>query len=162
MLEEWLNFVVVGFATLILFIVCAFYEKRSSNALRILLIGIPLGTVLGLFSDLVLWGTYSYPLGHGLPYLILNAAIIYGFFVATVLLLQRVRLLRFSIWIIAMVAVYEITNYFFPVWTYKITPFLGWSSFVLAGYFATAIFIALIGHVFFKYRFQFINDLIRK
>ena len=147
MLEEWLNFVVLGFVALILFIICAFYEKRSSDALRILLIGIPLGTVLGLFSDLVLRGTYSYPLGYGLPYLILNAAVVYGFFTATVLLLQRVRLLRFSIWILATLAVYEITNYFFPVWTYEVTPFLGWLSFVLVGYFATAMFEIGRAHV---------------
>ena len=161
-MESWLDFAIVGFAELLLFIVCAFYQKRFSDTFRLLLLGISLGTVLGLLSDFVLWGAYSYPLGYGLFYLTLNAAVIYGLFAATVLLLQRVRLLRFSIWILAMVVVYEITNYFFPVWTYEITPFLGWLSFVLVGYFATAMFVALIAHIFFRYRFQCIDDLIRK
>jgi hypothetical protein len=161
-MEPWLDFVAVGLAALFLYIVCTFYEKRSSDAPRLLLLGILTGVPLGLLSDLALRGTYTYTLGYGLFYLILNAAVVYGFFVATVLALQRVRLLRFSIWIIVIVAVYEITNHFFPVWTYKVTPFLGWLSFVLIGYFATAVFIVLIAHLFFRYRFQSIDDLIKK
>lgn len=158
-MEAWFDFGVVGFVALIIFIVCAFLEKRFSDAPRLLLIGILTGIPLGLLSDLVLWGTYTYPLGYGLFYLILNAAVVYGFFVATVLLLQRVRLLRFSVWVIATMTVYEVVNYFFPVWTYTVTPLFGWLSFVLVGYFATAIFIALLGHLFFGYKFQFISDV---
>jgi hypothetical protein len=161
-MELWFNFAIVGLAAFILFLICALYEKRSSDALRFLLIGIPTGMVLGSLSDFVLWGTYSYPLGYGLFYLTLNAAVIYGCFVATVLLLQRVRLVRFSIWIIAMASVYETTNHFFPVWSYQVTPLLGWISFVLVGNFATALFIVLIAHIVFKYRFQLIADLSKK
>lgn len=157
----WLDFVVVGAAALILFIVCAFSENRYSDIPRLLFFGILAGIPLGLVSDLVLWGIYSYPLGYGLLYLIINAAVVYGLFVATVLLLQRVRLLHFLAWIVAMVAVYEVSNYFFPVWAYKVTPILGWLIFVLVGYFATAFFIALVSHLFFRYRFQLISDIVR-
>ena len=161
-MELWLNFVVVGLVAFFLFMVCVFREQRYSDAPRLLLLGILTGVPLGLLSDFALRGTYTYPLGYGLLYLILNAAVVYGLFVATVLALQRVRFLRFSIWIIAIMAVYEITNHVFPVWGYKVSPFLGWLSFVLVGYFATAIFIALIGHMIFGYRFQLINDLLKK
>lgn len=161
-MEDWLNFAIVGFVELILFIACAIYEKRSSDAPRLLFLGILAGMPLGLISDFVLWGTYSYPLGYGWFYLFLNAAIVYGLFTATVLLLQQVRLLRFAIWSIAMVAVYEITNHFFPVWAYNVTPFLGLLAFVLVGYFATAVFIALICHLFFRYKFQFIDNLLKR
>ncbi len=161
-MEAWLDFAILGLAALLLFIVCAFLEKRSSDALRLLLISIPTGIVLGLVSDVALWGAYTYPLGYGLFYLVLNAAVVYGLFVATVLLLQRVRLLRFCIWVMALVVVYEITNYYFLVWTYEVTPFLGWLSFVILGYFATAVFVAVVAHVFCGYKFQFIDDLIRK
>lgn len=160
-MDAWIDFAIVGCAALLLFIVCAFTEKRGSDALRILLLGIPLGTALGLLSDFVLSGTYTYPLGYGVPYLILNAAVVYGFFTATVLLLQRAPLLRFCIWILAMIAAYEIPNHFFPVWTYEVTPFLGWLSFVLVGFFATAGCIALVSHFCFRYRFRCISDLAR-
>lgn len=161
-MDAWLDFAVVGFAALLLFIVCAFYEKRVSDVPRLLLVGVLTGIPLGLLSDFVLWGTYTYPLGYGLFYLTLNAAVVYGLFVATVLLLQRVRFLRFCIWVLAMVAVYEVSNYFFLVWTYEVTPFLGWLSFVLVGYFVTAVFIAVVGHLSFGYKFQFIDELLRK
>jgi hypothetical protein len=159
-MEPWVDFATVGVAALILFIICAFWEKRAPDAPRLLLIGIVAGIPLGLLSDFVLWGTYNYPLGYGLLYLTINAAVIYGLFVATILLLQRVRLLHFSAWIVAVVAVYEGADYLFPVWAYKVTPFLGWLSFILIGYFATAFFIALVAHLLFRYRFQFINDVI--
>lgn len=158
-MEAWIDFVIVGLAAFLLFIVCAFFEKRTSDAPRLLLVGILAGIPLGLLSDFVLWGAYTYPLGYGLFYLILNAAVVYGLFVATVLLLQHARLLRFSAWVIAMVGIYEITNHFFPAWTYEVTPFLGWLSFVLLGYFATAVSVASVGHQFFKYKFKFIEDL---
>jgi hypothetical protein len=158
-MEAWIDFGVVGLAAFILFIVCAFYEKQSANIPRFLVVGVIAGIPLGLVSDFVLWGAYTYPLGYGLSYLILNAAVIYGLFVATVLLLQKTRLVRFSLWIMGIAAIYEITNYFFVAWTYEVTPFLGWLSFVILGYFATAIFIACVSHFFFSYRFRFIDDL---
>jgi hypothetical protein len=160
-MEAWIDFVVVGFVALAFFVACALYEKRFSDAPHLLLFGVLAGTPLGLVSDFALWGAYTYPLGYGLFYLTLNAAVVYGLFVATVLVLQRTRLLRFFIWITALMAVYEITNYFFTVWTYEVTPFLCWLSFVLVGYFATAIFVALIGHLFFGYKFEFIDNLKR-
>lgn len=161
-MDPWLDFAVLGLVALLFFIACTFTERRSSDALRLLLIAIPTGTVLGLVSDLVLWGTYTYPLGYGLPYLTLNAAVVYGLFVATVLLLQKVRLLRFLAWILAMAFAYEVANYFFPTWSYEVTPFLGWLSFVILGYFATAVFVAFVAHLFWKYKFAFVDDLLKR
>ena len=68
------------------FMVCVFREQRYSDAPRLLLLGIITGVPLGLLSDFALRGTYTYPLGYGLLYLILNSAVVYGLFVATVLL----------------------------------------------------------------------------
>jgi hypothetical protein len=158
-MQNWINFGVVGCAALFLFIICAIYEKRTVEAPRLLLLGIIFGTPLGLISDLVLWGTYTYPLGYGFFYLLLNAAVIYGLLTATVLLLQKASLVRFSAWIIGMMAVYEITNHFFPVWNYTITPFIGLLLFVVVGNFATAVFIALVGHFLFKFSFKFVSEL---
>ena len=58
-------------------------------------------------------------------------------------------------------AVYEIITTSFRMGLQSLAV-LGWLSSVLLGYFATAIFIALIGHMNFGYRFQLINDLLKK
>lgn len=158
-MSAWIDFAAVGLAELTLFFACAFFEKRIQDIPRLLSLGIIIGIPLGLLSDLVLWGTYTYPLGYGLLYLVLNAAVVYGLFAATILLLQRARLVRFSFWIAAMIAIYEATNHFFLVWTYEITPFLGLLAFVVGGYFVTALAIALGAHVFFGYRFSLLDSL---
>jgi len=161
-MEAWLNFAMVGSAALLLFAVCALLERRTHDALRLLAIGIPAGMMLGLLSDYVLSGIFSYVLGYGAFSLVLNAAVLYGLFTATVLLLQQVRFTRFAVWVIAMAAVYESANHAFPVWAYGVAPFPVWLMFVLAGNFATAFFIALIAHFLFGYRFHFIAAVTRE
>lgn len=161
-MEAWLNFAIVGFAALLLFITCALFERRIHSAPQLLIVGVIFGIALGLLSDYVLSGIFSYTLGYGLPYLILNAAVIYGLFTATVLLLQQTRLTHFVFWIIAMATVYETANYFFPVWSYGITSAFWWVAFVFIGNFATAFFIILIARLFSRYRVRFIAGLAKR
>lgn len=165
MFETWLNFTIVIAVQLVLFIICAFYEKKLSHAINILGYGILTGIIFGISFDIIFgkfFNLHSYALGFGLFFLALNAILSYGLFAANILLLQKVNLLRFYIWTVVIVAVYEITNYFFPVWTWKLG--LQPIEFLITlsvGYLAGAILIATVSHIFFGYRFLFIDKLLR-
>ncbi len=126
---------------------------------------------MGLLYDLVLgkfFGLASYALGFGVFFLIINGALSYGLFAASTLLMQRARLQYFFPWIIALIAVYEITNHFFPVWTWKFAylpvyfPFIEFLSILLFGYFGGAMFVAVLSHAFFGRRFFFIDNLLKE
>jgi len=166
MLEAWSNFTVIIIIQLLLFIFCAYYEKRLSDAPRILGLGVFTGIIFGLLFDFIigkLFGLHSYVLGFGVLFLILNAALSYGLFAATILLIQRVQLIHFYIWTFVIVAVYEIANHFFRVWTWEFV--LSHDQFLIVlsvGYFAGAILIATVWHFFLGHRFLFIDNLLKK
>jgi len=165
MFEAWLHFATIIFVQALLFVVCAYRQKRLSDMPRILGWGIFTGIGVGLLSDLIwgkFFGLWSYTLGFGVLSLTLTAALVYGLFAANILLMRRVRLLHFFIWIMVMMATYEVTNHFFRVWTYELAlPTYAFLMFLVAGYFATAFFIAVIWHAFLGYRFSLIDNLLR-
>lgn len=166
MQEVWINFAIALFVQLLLFIAHALYEKKLSDAARILGQGILGGIVLGLLFDLVLGkfsGFFSYALGFGLFFLILNAALFYGLFVANTLLMQQARVLHFYIWSMVVAAVSEITNLFVPLWTWKFAsvPPIEYVIVLSAGYFGVAILVAAVWHVFFRRRFFFIDNVFK-
>ena len=166
MSEAWLNFGIVVFIQLILFIIHAYYEKSLSDIPRILGWSIPVGIVVGVLFDLIVgkfFGFHSYALGFGAFFLILNGALSYSFFAANILLMQRVRLVHFCIWAVVIAAFYEIPHHFFRVWTWEL-PLPSHIEFLivlLAGYVGGAILMAagwrILGH-----RFLFIDNLLKK
>lgn len=159
--EAWFNFVVVFLVQLALFVIHAWYEKRFSDALRILRRGALSGVVLGPILDLTFGkflGLCSYTLGFGTPFLLLNGVLLYGLFAANVLLMQRARLLHFCIWSMVVAAVFEITNLFFHLWTYAFAvPSIEFFLVVLIGNVGSAILVAMVWHVFLGYKFSFID-----
>ncbi len=166
MFELWFNFAVVVFTQLLLFVAYAYYTKRLAEVLPVLGQGVIIGIVIGLLSDLIwgkFFGLWSYTLGFGVLSLTLTAAFVYGFFATNILLMRRVRLVHFFAWTMVMMSVYEITNHFFRIWTYELPlPFFGLLMFLIVGYFGTAVFVAVMGHVFFRRRFFFIDNLFKK
>ncbi len=167
MSEAWLNFTIVIFVQLLLFIIHAYYEKKLLDVARILGWGVLSGIVLGLFFDLVFgkfFNLFSYTLGFGTLFLILNAALFYGLFAANTLLMQQVRLPHFYIWTMVIGAVSEITNLSFNLWTWKFTslPLIEYLIVLSAGYFGVAILLALVWHVFLGHRFFFIDIVLKK
>ncbi len=166
MLAVWQNFIVLILVQILLFIACAIYEKKLSGLLQILLGGMFTGIVIGLLSDL-LWGKFfdlwSYSLGYSAFALILTAAFVYGLFAANVLLLQQARLSRFFVWVMIIMAAYEIANHFFRVWTYELSlPLFGFLLFLIVGYLATAVFVAVVWNFFLGYKFLFIDTLVKR
>ncbi|MFA6273728.1 MAG: hypothetical protein WC662_01050 [Candidatus Paceibacterota bacterium] len=166
MSEAWLNFIIVIFVQFLLFVIHAYYEKKLSDVPRILRKSVLSGIVLGLLLDLIFgkfFGLFSYTLGFGAFFLILNAALLYGLFVANTLLMQRVRLAHFFIWTMVVAAVFEITNLFFHMWTWEfVLPPVEFLIFISAVNFGPAILIATVWHVFLGHRFSFINNLFKK
>jgi hypothetical protein len=163
MSEAWLNFIIVVFLQFLFFIIHAWYVKKFSDVPRTLGWGILIGIGVGLFSDLVLgkfFGLWSYTLGFGALPLILSATFVYGLLAANTLLMQRSQLSHFFVWTIIATAVYEISNHFFHVWTYKFV--FPPTIFLLIGYFGTVIVIATISHIFLGRRFFFIDNLLKK
>ena len=166
MSEVWLNYAVFIVELLLLFLIRAYYEKRLADAPRILLLGALSGIVPGLLCDLI-FGKYLgigfYTLGFGLPFLMLNAVLGYGLFAANILLLQRARFLNFCIWIGVITAVFEITNLYFPVWTYAFAvPSFEYWLIAFGGPLELAIVIAISWHALLRYRFFFIDNLRKK
>lgn len=162
MQEPWVNFIIVFFVQLLLFIIHASYEKKLSEIPEILGRGLISGIVLGLLFELGLGkflGFWSNTLGFGAFFLMLNVTLLYGLFAANTLLMQRTRLIYFYIWIMIVAAVSEITNIFFPMFTWKFTslPLVEYLIVLSAGYFVGAILIAMTWHILFHYRFRFLT-----
>lgn len=153
----WISFGVVIFAQFIFFVLSAFYYKKSRSIPRLLLLGIILGTAIGLLYDNLLgkyFGLFSYTLGFETIFLLLNASLSYGLFVATILLIQKVNTVHFVAWLSTLIAVYEITNYFFPVWSYNFSlPFIPFFILCLAGYSSGALLASVISKFIFKQSF---------
>jgi hypothetical protein len=166
MFGAWTNFSIVIFVQLLLFVIHAYYVERLSDVPRILGRSILVGIAFGLFCDLVgaeIFGISSYKLGFGPFFLTLNGALAYGIFAANTLLLQQARLPYFYIWTIFVMAVYEIANYFFPVWRWEFAmPPAQFLVVLSVGYFWGAINIAAVWHVFFGDGFVVISNLIKQ
>lgn len=166
MSEAWLNFSVVILVQFLLFLVSAYFSRRLSDVPRILGWSALIGIVMGLSFDLVLgkfFGLNSYALGFGPFFLIVNGLLSYGLFAGNILLLQQTRLVPFYISTMGIVAVYEIINYFFRVWTWEFTlPPIEFLIVLSAGYFGGALLIALTSHLVLRHRFAFIDALLKK
>ena len=155
-------FVIVFFIQLLLFLYHAYTEKKLSEMPRILgqaaLCGVVIGPPLDLFGKYL--GLFSYTLGFGALYLILNGALLYGLFAANVLLMQKARLLHFCIWITVITAVFEITNLFIRLYTYSFAvPSAEYFLVAFGAPVGIAVAIAMAWHVLFRCRFVFIMKI---
>ncbi len=166
MLESWIHFAIVIVAELFCFVSYAWYVKRLRELLQLFLWGAVIGITIGIPVDLIAgshFGLYSFALGFGPFFLILNAIFSYGLFVANALLMQCVRFQHILLFTVLLTAVYEITNYFFRVWTWGFTlPIFEFSFLLVVGYVAGVITNAVIAHTLLGRRFAFLDTLLKK
>jgi len=145
MLEAWFNFGILLLVQLFVFVAFALYERKLSNIWRILGKGILVGIPFGLLFDLVLGkllGLSTYALGFELYFLIPNAALSYGIFAATILLLNQQRRIYFCIATISITALYEVANLYLRVWAWHFpVPILLFPVILAIGYVAGAILV---------------------
>lgn len=154
-MEGWLNFGVLIFVQLLLFLFVAYsFKTKPADLLRTLGVGILIGIPFGLSFDLMLgkfFGLASYVLGFGVSFLIINATLSYGIFTATVLLLRKIPLYSFVLFIIFITAVYEIINIFFRVWIWEfnLAPII-FLDVLITGYLGAAILVRILGRRILK------------
>ncbi len=151
MSDTWIYFAIVIFMQVLVFVAYAWYSKKLSKVPQALTKGVLIGIIFGLSFDFVFGkflGFHSYGLGFGISFLILNAAVSYGLFSANILLLEGMRFPYFYIWTIFIMAMYEITNFFFPVWNWKLgLPPVLFLLVLSVGYICGAILVIRISKV---------------
>ena len=161
-MNPWIAFSVVIAAQLCVFLVIAILQKRSIGSLLLILgkaaylgfvFGIPFDLCIGQYLTI-----YSYVNGFGLPFLMINGFFSFGLWAATVLLLTEKRLLEFCLYVGVICAVYEITNYIFPVWQWSIHESLGIEMFIVfIGYCGLALAGSIVTSLLFKTHFRYLE-----
>ena len=144
------------------FLTIAYFCRRDKKQIRQALFYSALtGLLVGVISDL-LWekflGLWSYALGYEVLPLFATAVCIWGLFSATVLIMNELRLIHFSIAVMVMMLTYEIPNYFLEVLTYEFNiPIFWFLTFLII-----VNFIAMVWHIFPGKRFRVIAVLQKK
>jgi len=119
LIEHLLSFTVVIAVQLFFFIIHAVSVNRKAQVFNYLRKGMLIGLPFGIIFDLVIgkhFGLFDYKLGYELWFLIINGIFSYGFMLANVILLHRHSLKHMYLWSVGLAVIYEIINYFFPVW----------------------------------------------
>lgn len=160
-MENIVYFVIVITIQFIAFFGFYFYTKTDTKALPLLmkscLVGIPFGVVF----DLVIGhyaGVYTYALGFSWPFLLINGMFSYGLMMATVWCWHQVSFFKFYLYSMVLGALYEIVNYFSPVWEWTLYP-AAWQEYVLViGVASTGLtlLMALSLRLVLRVRFAFI------
>lgn len=162
--EAWINFGVLLLVQLLIFVALAIYEKKLSSAWRVLTTGILIGIPFGLSFDLVLGhilGFSTYALGFDWSFLLPNAALSYGVFAATILLL-RLQPLYFCVATLLITALYEFANLFLHVWEWHFPVPVAVFPLVLGiGYVAGAVLVVRVERLFRVIKF-FNPDVLRQ
>ena len=166
MTELWINFAIVIGVQFLLFLIHAWYEHKLKDVPRILSQSIVIGILFGSLFDLVVGkyvGVYMYTLGFGPGFLIINGALSYGLMQANTLLMQRAQALHFYAWTLVVGFVYEVTNYFFLLWSWEFgSPLVELLVVHLVGYPALALLMAFVWNVLFKKSFVVLDAVIRR
>lgn len=119
LVENFLSFIVVISVQLFFFVFHAVSVNRKAQVFAYLRKGMLLGLPFGIAADLFLGKVifiHDYEIGFKVWFLIINGIFSYGFMAANVILLHRHSLHHMYLWSVGLASVYEITNYFFPVW----------------------------------------------
>lgn len=159
-MEPWLDFFIIIGLQLLLLLFIAFQKRAFREITPYLLAHIALqGIVFGVMFDLLIGkyaGVFDYALGFGPLFLIINGALSYGLWIATIFLLRPERFFRFYLSTISIGGLYEFANYFFPVWTWKFSSnFLSQEALVIfVAYCGLSLPTALLLSLTMKARFR--------
>lgn len=124
-LEHLINFTLVIAIQFVFFAVHAIAVGEGREIFTYLKRGVLLGLPFGITWDLVFghyFGLWDYALGFTWWFLVINGLFSYGFMVANIFLLKHHSLIHMFGWSIALAVVYEIANYFLPVWEWTFYP----------------------------------------
>lgn len=154
------NFSIIIAVQLLFFIVHAAKVGESKKISKYLLSGAILGLPFGIAFDLIVGqkiGIFTYTIGFPLWFLVINGIFSYGFMVANVFLLHYHSVTHMLLWSIALSIVYEICNYFFPVWEWTFNQM--WLEYVVvigAAYFGLTLIMMCLIQLFFGRQFKIV------
>lgn len=157
--EHLLSFTVVVIIQLVFFIFHALAVGEGNKITNYLLKGMALGLPFGVIFDLTIGkmaGVFTYEIGFIWWFLIINGIFSYGFMVANVFLLKHHSISHLLFWSIGLAMVYELTNYYFPVWewTFATSMILEIVTVVFAGYFGLAAIMMACLRLLYKFHFR--------
>ncbi len=160
LVENLINFCLVISIQFLFFIFHAYKIGELDDAFhflkRGLLIGLPFGITIDLFVGHYL-GFWDYIFGFAWWFLIINGLFSYGIMVANVFLLYHQALRHMYLWSIGIGVVYEVSNYFFPVWQWTFaTPKIEYAVIILAGYTSLTLAMMLVMRIIYKTHFRLI------
>lgn len=123
--ENISNFIIVVTVQFLFYIFHAYKVGESHDLKRQLLRGMALGLPFGIAFDLIIghtFGFHDYEFGYTWWFLIINGIFSWGFMIANVFLLKHHSIIHMYLWSVSLAMLYEITNYFFPVWEWTFAP----------------------------------------
>ncbi len=161
--EHWLSFLALLSIQFLVFIAFAYRTKRLREIHKILGFSLIIGLAVGLTLDYTLGkflGLHTYTFGFSPFFIIINGALSYSLFVATILLLQHLQTGQLFLATAVITGIYEAANIFFPVWIWEFsfTPLLQ-TAVIVAGYFCGVVLIASMWHDIFRYNFTAISSI---
>jgi hypothetical protein len=157
-IEHLVHFTLVILVQFIFFAVHAYKVGEGQMLFHYLKRGMLLGLPFGIVFDLLIghtFGMYDYALGYTWWFLTINGLFSWGFMIANIFLLQHHSIWHMYRWSVALAIVYEIANYFLPVWEwtfYSNTP-IEYGVVILAAY--AGLTAALMVAMRLTYKFHF-------
>ncbi|MBP6924512.1 MAG: hypothetical protein KBB78_03005 [Candidatus Pacebacteria bacterium] len=157
-LEHLTSFAVVILVQFLFFVVHSIIVGERSTIFKHLGQGMLLGLPFGIIFDLCVGkfvGMYEYQLGFMFWFLTINGLFSFGFMMANVRLLYHHTLKHLYVWSVLLALVYELTNYFFPVWnwTFASSATIEYAFVILIAY--TGITVLMMGALKLTYRVHF-------
>ena len=154
----YLNFIIVVAVQSVFFVVHAVSVGHRKHLWSYLWRGMIVGVPFGMVFDVVVghsFGMYNNLLGFGSLFLVINGLFSYGFMMANVMLLQHHHLYHMYAWSVGLGAVYEIANYFFPVWEWTFSIPMYEYAFVIGGaYFGLATLMMFVIRIVYRVEFK--------
>ncbi len=123
--QSLINFAVVVGVQLVFFLMHAVLTGALQSVPKLLLQGLVIGLPFGLATDVV-WGkgvgVFTYQFGFVPWFLVVNGLFSYGVWMANVLLLRTSSFVHVYGVAVLLAVVYEVGNYYFPVWEWTFGP----------------------------------------
>jgi hypothetical protein len=159
-MSDWAHFYSVVGVQLIVFLLLA-YQKRSVGRISVGMFFkcVVLGALFGIGFDVLFGqqlGIFGYSLGFDPGFLAINGVLSYGLWFATVQLLRSEELLSFYIYSTAVALIYEVTNYFAPVWSWTFGDSGLFQEFVVTffAYAGLALLVAAVSSLVLRTKFR--------
>ena len=166
MVDLWIGFFLSVLVQLLIYTVLVYYCSSFLVEIRRLPYYLATGLVCGIFFDYVLGdalGFWSYSLGFGVTFIVLNGFLLWGLFIAEVANLKRLSFLQFGLTCVCIGVISELANVYLRAWEWTIFSniFLEYVLVIFILYPCFGFFTVLSLQTFTKEQFTALNFLNR-